>query len=568
MKKSRIIYRFILQHRGRFLLALLTSAAASTTTILVPLSIGKFYALVFGLQGTRSRILDFLPGSFFRTVPQFIGFFMLLVLMYLILNFTQRYIIGTLGELFVARLREQLFEHQLKLDYRIYQQKGIGKYLLRYSGDLRSIQNYLTKGLIGFSVDTLLVSLMVYVLALIAPQVALVCIGSMLIISLFILLANRFLHRITSLRRNRRSMLLSFVNQRLQAVATIKAFNRQKPEMSKFIKRSDKLYNSGIEYHRISSFLHAMVPALLYFMMGGIMWITYSMSQQGVGIPQESLLIAFLLLVTSLPVLRRLLRVNIVWELGKISFAKLIRVLELPESERHESADLHLEEASISLESVGLQFDDNDILKNVNKEWKGFGLHLVKGKTGSGKSSLIRLLLGIYPISSGKVRISGQDTTNLNIKSIRKHISIASEEYPLLGRTVFEAISYSRKERKRAAAKRVLDSVQKHLPETMKLDLDDRIAGSGNGISKGQATILYLTRALLTRKPILLLDEPFAQLDADLQVHIETLLNKLRKKRLIICFMRTSTSTDLKFDSTFSLGDANSPVIRSIQKSA
>ena len=84
-------------------------------------------------------------------------------------------------------------------------------------------------------------------------------------------------------------------------------------------------------------------------------------------------------------------------------------------------------------------------------------------------------MLGEYNDYKGRIIINEQDIWEANIKSLRKQVTIVSDDYPLLGKTDFEAISYSRKDSKRKAAEIQLNKVQHGLPEEAKISLDQRI---------------------------------------------------------------------------------------------
>ena len=117
----------------------------------------------------------------------------------------------------------------------------------------------------------------------------------------------------------------------------------------------------------------------------------------------------------------------------------------------------------------------------------------------------------------------------------------------------------------------MLEKVQLGLPESARLKLDDSIGRHGSSLSKGQELMLLVTRALLTRKPILLLDEPFQAVEPDFQVHLIQLLQRLRKKRTIVLLVKSHEVPDLEFDSITELRKAKklpTAVIRKIKKNA
>ncbi|MEL6670858.1 MAG: ABC transporter ATP-binding protein [Bacteroidota bacterium] len=566
MVQWTILGPFFRRHPAKVVSLCLVGILSSMSAIFLPVSIGKFYTLMFDGGGKRSAFLDFLPAGFFDTVPHFLLFFSSLIGVNMLLGYGKRYGVAAIGTLLTYELRNQLFAHQLKLQTRIYEEKGVGKYLLRYSGDLKSIHNYLTRGVIGFGVDILMLILSMWVLYTISPTLTGISIVAILLMVLPLSALNRRLQGISERRRNQKSGLLAFVSQRLQAIVTIKAFNRETPEREKFLRRSTRNFQTDLSFHRLSSLNYVLVPGLLYAMMAVIMGVIYWQQRRGVQIDQAALLSAFLLLITILPVLRRCLRIMITWKLGLISMRKLQGVLELPTEDAHQKDELMLSEGDIQLEEVSFSVGGQKILDKIEARWHHHGLHLVTGGTGAGKSLLVKMLLGIQADYQGRILVDEQDVRQGELKSLRKLVTVISEDYPLLGKTVFEAISYSRKASKRKGASLLLNKVQQDLPEAAKLELDDRIGSQGVGLSKGQERILLFTRALLTRKPILLLDEPFSSIEPHIEAHLLKLIRRLRKKRTIILFLKQNDYPDLRFDSRTDLDQGSALAESSVVK--
>ena len=442
---------------------------------------------------------------------------------------------------------------QLRMPMQIYDEKGIGKYLLRHSGDLKSIQNYVTKGLIGFLVDTLLLFLVLMTIGALDSGLLLVIASFFPVFGGLMFILNRSLHKKSLAQRNYKSGLLSFVNTTLRSILSVKAFNRLNPEMNRYKVKSEKVYRAGIRYHQINSVIMAIIPGLLYVMLFAILYYTYYQYEFGdARIDAGSLLAAILLLVTAMPVFRRALRVNTVWELGNISFGKLLIVLNHSSEQEQSLPEFSFKQGEIVFQSVTFQYPrtEKKILFDdfVIPPGRIVG---IQGRTGSGKTTLLKLLTGLYLPTTGKILFDNQDTRLLHKKTLRKAISIVPEDWPFFGRTVFEAISYSRKSKKRSEAVRVLDLIQKNTPKHLQLSLSTRIGDLGANLSKGQKKLLAYARALLTAKPIMIIDEPFSGLDKASQHHVARLINGLKEKKTIIILDQSIPGGILDIDHSF-----------------
>ena len=565
LTKIDILSSFMKENKLTLAFTFGVSLFSNLFTIVIPVSIGKFYNLAFGLNTHRSRVLDFLPGWFWDTAPRFLAFFLTLVLLKILFDFLQQLQVGRVGEKMLLYLRGELFHSQLHMPMQVYDEKGIGKYLLRHSGDLKSIQNYVTKGLVGFAVDMLLLALVFITIGVLDTGLLVIMLIFFPIFGALMAILNRALHTRSLAQRNYKAGLLSFVNTTLRSILSLKAFNRLPPGMTRYTKRSLKVYNAGIRYHQVRSVIMAVIPGLLYLMLFAILCYTYYQQQWGqANIDAGSLLAAILLLVTAMPVFRRTLRVNTVWELGRISFDKLLLVLNQPVRDDQPGEEFRFEKGEIALQ--GLKFQYSGAQKGL--VFRDFfipsaAITRICGHTGSGKTTLLKLLVGLYQPTEGKILVDRQDTRFLTKRSLRKSIGIVPEDWPVYGRTVFETISYSRRATRRPKAAMVLQLVQSSCPASTKLTLDTRIGDLGCNLSKGQKKLLAYARALLSDKPILIIDEPFSGLDAAVQQHLSKLIHDLRDKKTIIVLDQHAGDDILGADFTLYLGE-NEPEVETV----
>ncbi len=556
LTKWKLLKQFYSQHKLWIGITLISSILSSLLTIAIPVSIGKYYELVFDFNAYRSQVLDWLPVEVANNVPQFLYFFAVLVLLKGILTFLERYFIGMLGEKLVLNIRNQLFEHQLYLPSVVYDEKGIGKYLLRFSGDLKSIQNYVSNGIVRFIGDLTLLLFVCITLSFIHLQLGLLIAICLLVTTVIVIFFNRYLSKITRQRRRSKSILLSFVNTHLRGIHTIKSFNKEVPIIKQYNKRSDKVYHWGKQYQTITAFIRTLVPTAMYVMLGLVLLAIYQLKQQSVAIQGSTLLVFVMFLISILPIFRRLLRVNIVWELGNISFEKLLNVLNKAVFESESKTSLKVKEGAIQLYDLSFAYHEKaPLFEQLNWYFPSKSISLVTGASGSGKGSLIKLIMGLYAPTSGNIYFDGQAIETLQLKSIRKKVTIVSSQLPLVGKTVFQAISYSRKAIKRPQAAAILSKLQTNIPQDQQLKLDTPIGELGSLLSKGQQKMLCYARAFLTNKPLLLIDEPFQDLDTQMVQLISQELELQQKKKTIILFSQQSDFVSLSINQYFDLSN-------------
>jgi ABC-type multidrug transport system fused ATPase/permease subunit len=536
--------------------AIVAGMIANIFVVLIPVSLGKYFDFLFGFQSHRAAFLDLLPLSFWNTLPQYLSFLLVLILLKWLFQYIQRYQMAFLGEKFVKDLREKLFQQQLKIQSVIYDDRGTGRYLLRHSGDLKSIQNYFTRGIIRFSTDIFLLLVAFGFLFWLHKIIFAIIVGGFVLIVLFIFFLNKILFKISVNQRNTRSGLLSFVNRQLQATKTIKAFNKDTTEIGKYNKRSSSLFGVSLRFQKIYNLIYVSVPALLYLILVGVLYYIYVLKQQGSVLFETSEMLGFVLLfITILPIFRRVLRVSTIWELGNISFDKLLKVFELPvEPDTAELRRYNFTKGAIEFKAVNFSYNkEYKVFEKLNFSIQPNCINQVRIGNGEGKSTLVKLFAGLYPPDKGKIYYDGQAIDSLELKSLRKKITFISDEFPLIGRTVFEVISYSRSKTKMPKAQSILEAFQQNIPLKMQLKLSDKVMEGGVNLSKSQLKMLQYIRAALSKKPIVLVDEPIRNLEKTTKKNVLNWLHHNANSKTIIFLCRQWNESTVAINNTIEL---------------
>ncbi len=548
LTKKKLIFDFLRTHSilitGIFTAGLLNSIG----TLLIPVFIGKYYQVVLHVHSVRGAYFDsWLPGTQ-DAVAFFILFFSLIAGKGLFMFF-QKYLTGYGSELFSRKLREDLLAKQLAFTMDVHNRKPVGKYLLRYSGDLNAIQRYISTGMITFSIDMLFIMLAFCLLFFLQYQMALILLAASILLFGVIMLLNRRLKLLTLKRRNIRSENLSFVASRLHALQTIKVFNREKVESKKFERNSFRLFQYGVQYYNRLAVISSVLPLSLYLVLGILMVYVYFIKMNGhTDIPASTLLIFLMMSINLLPVLKRVIRVNTTWQAGDISFQKVLNIFNAPEESRHGDTVLKNEPCRVTISGVTFGYRaDRPVFSNLSFTARPNEITLIKGSQGSGKSTLFKLMLGLYLPQEGTIQLNDIPTSCMSPFHLRKQMTLVSDDLPLLGKTVFESVSYSRKEERRDPAAAMLSKLKFSSAGSAETDLDLPVMEQGLNLSAGQQKLLRISRALLTRKKILLLDEPFSGLDAGSKENFIRLLNSLRSKRTILIADHQET-TGLAYD--------------------
>lgn len=471
---------------GAFAFGLLSIVA----TLLIPVFLGKYYQIALHRHSARGKMFDVLFGHI-EGVRMFFLVFAILILLKFLFDFLMKFYLGLTGEKLSRDVREQLFSRQLRARMEAHQKKETGLYLLRYTGDLSAIQHYLTKGIITFVNDCLHLVLAVVVLALLNVNLTLLVLAAYPFLFAIILYLNRKLKVLTGKRRNRRSNNLSFVTSRLGALQTIKTFNRQSIEAEKYGKGSGALYDYGVRYHQLYAFIYALLPFMLYSLLALVLWVAYDLKHGGHHkIHGHDLLTFIMTMVSVIPVLKRVLSVNFVWQAGDISFTKLLRVYNAPQEISETATDQKITSGRIVFRQVGFGFPKRPpLFADLSFDIPSNSLVLVSGRHQSGKSTLFKLINCLYQPTQGAIIIGGVNIASYDKQMLRKRIAVLSDELPLIGKTVFEAISYSRKPEKRAPALDMLKKIGYAAESDDESILDHAVFEQGKNISDRKSVV-------------------------------------------------------------------------------
>ncbi len=207
---------------------------------------------------------------------------------------------------------------------------------------------------------------------------------------------------------------------------------------------------------------------------------------------------------------------------------------------------LEIENASIEFKNINFSYKsnlNNIVLKNINIGIAGRKMTALVGHSGSGKSTILNLIPRIYDPDSGEILIDNQKVQNLNLKSLRKEISIVDQNTTLFDDTIFNNIKYAKPE---ASEKEIFTAAKISMCTDFIEKLENKfqtvIGENGVKLSGGEKQRLSIARALLKDSKIILLDEATSSLDSETEEKIQKAIEELTKnKTTVVIAHRLST---------------------------
>ncbi|MCB2353767.1 ABC transporter ATP-binding protein [Clostridium estertheticum] len=201
-----------------------------------------------------------------------------------------------------------------------------------------------------------------------------------------------------------------------------------------------------------------------------------------------------------------------------LSIERVYELLDMDDENSGKNQNLNEEIKSIKFENVAFKYKNNikNVLNNINFEIIKGEKVLIKGENGSGKSTIIKLLLGLYNPVKGRILCNNIDMSMINTKSLRERIGIVSQSIFLFKGTVLANILYGQTKKKLKDVEELIKKLglQEYINRLPK-GLDTEITQNNSGISGGQAQVIAFIRVILSNKDVIILDEPISNVDVE-----------------------------------------------------
>ena len=432
-------------------------------------------------------------------------------------------------------LRTETFENVLSLDMKYFENKSSGRLMAILNDDVNQLERFLDTGankLLQTATTVIVIGgTFLYISPLIATfafiPIPIIIFGSFKFTST---IANRY-------ERIRESIetLNSNLSNSISGILNVKSFTRESKELER-IETSSKEVKSA-NYHAIklsAAFIPIIRVAILFgftatLLIGGFLALDGEIKVATYSV---------LLFITQ-RLLWPLTELGDTFDLYQRAMASFNRIFSL-KNESSEIGNGNIEfkklENKIELKDVSFSYvDDFNVLNNVDLTIETGQTTAIVGSTGSGKSTLIKLLLRLYEINNGSILYDSNSLKDIELSSLREKIGLVSQDVFLFEGTVIENIAYgdlnaSESEVWNAAQKSEADEFINNLPQKEKTIVGER----GQKLSGGQRQRISIARAILKNPEILILDEATSSVDNETEAAIQRSLDILKKDRTVI----------------------------------
>ncbi len=537
LRRIKKLGKYLTNDKKTIYLILIVLLPVSFSGAIQPLLVGQAITIL------KNETTDvWLSKTFFgQSINAIILTLFITVLFRLVLQGYQTYNIQAVGQRLTARIRRELFDHSISLSLKYHDKMPVGKLLTRLTNDVDALAEVFGSGAVGVIAD--FVSLIVISLTMLSIDrgLAILLLLTQIPVSYFIVWLQKRYRRANYQVREELSQLNSDFQENLQGLEVVQMFRREAFNSKKFSKTGfayKKAVNGTIFYDSsISAFIEwiSLAAVSLVLAVGG-----YLVTSGNIGL---GTLTTFILYSQRLFEPLRQLAERFTQIQGGLTAVE--RINELLD-----------EEIQIKDSTSAKHFLEN--AKNVNKKFKGKiefknvnffyneGEHIIKnlsfminpgehvafvGPTGSGKTTIIRLLCRLYEPQSGQILIDDIDIKDIPIATLRNMLGVVLQDTFIFSGNVADNLKLNSNldnlELENLCYELGLDNLLKKLPEGLKTSLRER----GGNLSSGERQLLSVARVAIRNPVVLIMDEATAFMDPSTEATLQNDLERILSKR-------------------------------------
>ena len=443
-------------------------------------------------------------------------------------------------------IQTDMFASLIKADTQLVDQKHTGKFISNLINDVNMIVNLVSTAILNLFKDSLTLIGLLSVMFYQNWKLSLLAIVMIPLASAAARSLGKRMGKVTTQQMSKAGALTSYLIEIFKNHKLIKIFQKENFEK----KRADFFINEFKEKTRKINVIFVRASPIMEFLTGIMIACLIFVSAKLVAKDELEVSNFFSFLAAMMlayqPV-RSLATLNVAIQQGLSGAKRVLPIIDDKQEIRDNpnSEDLKITNGNIKFKDVKFNYvkDNNQILNSINLDIPGKKMTALVGHSGAGKSTILNLIPRFYNIDSGDISIDNQSIYSSKVFSLRKNISLVSQDTTLFDDTIKNNIAYAN-----------LDATKEEIEEAAKFSFADEfidklpqkyetlIGENGTRLSGGEKQRLSIARAILKKSPIILLDEATSSLDAETEDKIQKAINFLTLgKTTIVIAHRLST---------------------------
>ncbi len=460
--------------------------------------------------------------------------FLVVLLARLGAQFGHMFLVQKAGQQGMRDLRKQVFGHVLNLRVSYFHRTPIGRLVTRVTTDVEALNEMFAMGVVQVVGDLVTVSLVLVAMVALSPRLSLVTIVAVPPLVGFVLLCRIFLRSAYRKIRTWVARLNAYLAESIGGVALIQVYARQHLSRAEFDEINLTQRDANFDSIRWDSTLWAVVEALGTVTVAGLLWL--SAPQIVDGTESFGVLVAFVEYVKKFFIPIRDLSAK--FTIMQSAMASAERIFDLLDD--HDVVpDGEVSEAKTA-DGVGLQFDDvrfaykqgEPVLRGASFTVAPGERVAIVGSTGAGKTTLISLLLRLYDVDGGAIRVGGVDVREQRKAALRKRFALVLQDVFLFAGSVRDNITLGDDGVSDGAVAEAAAAVRlDELLAQSERDVDSEVKERGGNLSGGERQLMSFARALARDPDVLILDEATSAVDSETEALLSEAVERLMRGR-------------------------------------
>ncbi len=446
--------------------------------------------------------------------------------------------INIVGQRIAGELQKKIAKSILFTDVQTLDNRHSGRYISNIQFDTGQVSHFVSTGILNLMKDSFSV---IFLVGLMFYQNWKLASFAILMIPLAGGLAKNLgkqIAKATTQASKLSGNLIAYLADILRGSRMIRIFQKEEQETINANKVITDAVDKNIKVAAIMIRATPIMEALTGIMIAGFIFFSGKLINSGeLGLNNFFSFLAAMMLAYQ-PI-RSLATINMTAYQGGAAAKRIYSIIDKPINIKNEShlPDLKAENCSLLFKNVSFKYETTDekAITNVNLQVEGGKVTALVGKSGAGKSTIINLIPRFYDPQEGEIQIDNQNISKINLKSLRKKISLVSQDVVLFDDTIKNNIAYAdskatQKDIEQACKFAAADEFINKLPNKF----DTIVGENGVRLSGGQKQRISIARAILKRSPIILLDEATSSLDTESERVVQNAINNLIKGRTTI----------------------------------
>ncbi len=526
------VFRFMAPYKGLFILGMISLALSSITLLAFPRLSGELLDVASG------------KGKYFSSINQVTLVLILILFIQSIFSFIRVYTFSIVSERGMADVRKSVYQKIVWLPMTFFDSRRVGELMSRITADVGTLQDTFSFTLAELFRQLITLIFGIGFIFYLAPTLTGFMLLTFPVLVISALVFGKYIRKLSRKTQDKLAEANVVVEESLQSIFIVKAFTNELFELNRYTKSLKEVVNVAIQSARYRGLF---ISFIIFALFGGIVavgWYGASLVQSNAISVGE--LFSFVFYTSFIGF--SIAGLGDIYTQLQRSIGASERVLEILEQKDESSASqekLNVE-GSIEFNNVSFSYPsrkDFQVLENLNFSIAAGEKVALVGQSGSGKSTIINLMMRFYPLQHGKILVDDHAISDFDLSAYRKNFGVVPQEAILFGGSIMENIRYgnpaaSDDEVREAARKaNALDFIES-FPEKF----DTVVGERGVKLSGGQRQRVAIARAILKDPAILILDEATSSLDAHSEVLVQEALEKLMEGRTtIIIAHRLST---------------------------